>query len=171
MYYNPLFVWQQGFYLFLGAGILFAVYSSCVPIFLLFRTMSKENRFGIGFQILLLTPFAPIAVPIRYDQNLLKFDISLRSSDTFSKFYLHINIIFPYSFLCSLYDKHLLTFANKAYNIERATEAPITFIIHLVVLFSGVIKQDKSTNIFLLSQRSFAFPHCKYFWKQTTMLY
>ena len=47
-----------------------------------------------------------------------------------------------YSYLHALIDNSMLHAAECAHDIERATEAPITLIVQIVALSSGVIGDD-----------------------------
>ena len=55
------------------------------------------------------------------------------------------------SFLCSQVKKQLLPVVRKVYDVEKSTKAALTLLIQLTLLFSGLIRQDLSTNISLIS--------------------
>ena len=58
-------------------------------------------------------------------------------------------------------DKTILNVSEMAYNVEKSTEAPLTFLIHTTALLSGVLDEDEDARISFRSGRSLRLSHCK----------
>ena len=56
----------------------------------------------------------------------------------------------------------MLSVANTVYDVEKATEASLTFLIQMTVLTSGIIPEDGKIELDLLTGRSLSLDHREY---------